>query len=218
MRTRTRYWTSLGVAAVVGGLVTFGLGAASDGPAADLRSTPGPQPEAAAPEAQATLTPPQGPAPGPTAEATDLPPPIKVVVDGRTFTMPAVVPAIIDVDNAQFVASVNGRSYLAAPDTRSGDPCFIEVPDSPGPDPVIGCDQADQLEAKGGWLIYHDGTQANTRSGVLILSSRVQATSATAGSRPLLLSGRAVIFENLPKSIAQIDVAATSGEVHVAFS
>lgn len=220
MRSRTRYALGLIAAAVAGGAIAIGVGAASgDSTPTDPRDLAGVQ--AAAPQqdlAQATPTPPTGPGPGPQGEATELPPPIRVSVDGHTFTVAAVVPRLIDLGNAQLVAQVNGRSYLTAPSADNGDPCFIEVPDSQATDAVIGCDPADQLEAKGGWLIYHGGSVAGTKSGVLILSDRIQATAAAAADRPLEVDGRAIVFENIPQGTARVDVTTAAGERHIPFT
>jgi hypothetical protein len=123
-----------------------------------------------------TPTPPTGPAPG--SPANDPPPrrePVVLSVDGQRFTVPAVVPKLLHTERAHVVAmGVAGRSYLVAPSARSGDPCFIEVPDDPAGDPVMGCDPPADLRAKGGWLIDHQGS-SRRRAAASSSSRRTRA-------------------------------------------
>lgn len=118
---------------------------------------------------------------------------------------------LVRVPELQVVArAVNGRSYPVGPGTAAGTACFVEVDDAGG-DAVMGCDPPSELEAKGGWAIWHpDG--AGTRAGLVILPPGRSAVSAAVGSgRVTLASGRAVVFSSVSFAAQEVRVQTAQG-------
>lgn len=156
--------------------------------------------------------PPSGPAVGPEPQPTPPPRLVEVSIGGQVFTVPSVVEKLVDLRSAEVVAdNVNGRSYVVAGGLAAPGTCYVEIPAAREVDPVIGCDEEDNLIAKGGWLIYHTGSRADVRSGLLILPPGYTATRGSAGRADLEASGRAVIFRDLPRSEQRIDVITAEG-------
>ena len=169
---------------------------------------------------QASPIRPSAPAPGPIQNPATRAP-IILTASGQTFAVAASVGDVIDGSRAVLVAgSVNGRAYVTAPSKeRVGEECFVEIPASKAEeDTVIGCDPTPALKAKGGWLISHPGSKADTKSGVLILPAGLIAVSVqTASGQSLPVNGRVAVFRDLPQATSQLEVATSAGAMTIAF-
>lgn len=186
-------------------------GGSSPAGLAPAASSP-PQTDEGATPAGGFAHPPAGPGVGPPPSPAPVRPAVTFTVDGRAFTVPAVVERLLDLEGAALLAAdVNGRSYVAAESVGDRGTCFMEIPAAAQADPVIGCDEESALASKGGWLVHHQGPASGSRSGVFILPPGQAAVRATAGARTLDVRGRAVVFSDLSEDVEGLQVTTAEG-------
>lgn len=153
---------------------------------------------------------------GPEAAAIEAPAPTppsrtRFSAGGRSFSVWQSIAKDVDLSRAELVATdVNARSYVVAPSADGTEVCFLEIPDVRAEeDSVLGCDSADALRSKGGWMISR--STSSGLSGVFILPPGAVATAASATGATTRVDGRAVAFVGLRGAEPTVNVQLADG-------